>query len=83
MGPRHMAEKARQLHQLASVASDAQRSLETAIARGDSAWNDTVRRGFEADHLAGIRADARHLRVELEEIAQVAERALRQLRLNG
>jgi len=74
-----MADKIHELRALAAAAALAHRSLETGIARVDGAWNDSARRTFEANHLAAIRGDARHLRDELDEIAQLADQAARQL----
>jgi hypothetical protein len=68
------------LRALAARAADAHRTLEGGIAAADGAWNDDARRGFEGDHLAGIRADARHLRIELEELTRGAAAARRHLR---
>jgi hypothetical protein len=75
-----MAKPAQQLHALGSAAADAQRSFESQIADVDGTWSDDVRRAFEGDHLAAIRADARHLRTELDELARLADAAVRQLR---
>jgi hypothetical protein len=72
-----MAKAAQQLHLLAEAAGDAHRSLEARIAHVDGAWSDSARRAFEADHLAAIRADARHLRDTLAEVAVEFERAVR------
>jgi heme oxygenase len=69
--------KAAQLHALASAANDAHRSLEQCIMHVDTAWSDSTRRAFEADHLAAIRADARHLRTELADIAAGVDKAIR------
>lgn len=74
-----MAKAAQQLHALASGAGDAHRSLQSRIARVDSAWSDSARRSFEADHLAAIRGDARHLRDALTAIAADLDRAIRTL----
>ena len=74
-----MAEHAQQFRALADAAGASQRALESAVVRVDSAWADSARRGFEADHLGSIRSDARHLRVELTEIAAEAEGAMRSL----
>jgi hypothetical protein len=75
-----VAKPAQQLHAAGSAASEAQRSLESRIAQVDGMWSDSARREFEADHLAAIRADARHLRTELDELACLADSAVRQLR---
>jgi hypothetical protein len=72
-----MAKGAQQIRALASGASDARRSLEGRIAHVDSAWSDSTRRSFEADHLASIRSDARHLSDALAEIAADLDRAIR------
>jgi len=72
-----VAKSAEQLRALASAGADAHRSLEHRIARVDSAWSDSARRSFEADHLGPIRSDARHLRDELAEIAAEFDRAFR------
>jgi len=64
---------------LECAAADVQRVLEAAIITVDQKWKDDARRGFEAEHLAAIRSDARHLRIDLAEIAQAAERAFRAL----
>ena len=74
-----MAKPAQQLHALASQAAAAHQSLEARIAHVDSAWSDSARRSFEADHLAAIRADARHLRDGLSEIAAELDRAVRSI----
>jgi len=47
--------------------------------RIDSAWNDGARRSFEAEHLAPLRGEARHLRDELADIAADLDRAVRNL----
>lgn len=75
-----MRKHGRELHAAAGAAAEAQRSLENGVARADGTWSDSVRRRFEADHLAAIRADARHLRLELEAIAADAERVAGTLR---
>jgi uncharacterized protein YukE len=72
-----MAKAAQPVHALASGAGDAHRSLERRIAQVDSAWSDSARRKFEADHLASIRSDARHLSDALAEIAADLDRATR------
>ena len=77
-----MADGSRHLRGLENAAGQAQRTLEAGIARVDQKWRDDARRGFEADHLAAIRSDARLLRVELGTIAQAAQQAVRQLRHN-
>ena len=74
-----VAEKFEQLRGLADAATAAQQSLEHRIAGVDNAWSDAARRGFEADHLAPIRVDARHLRDALAEIAADLGRAIRSL----
>lgn len=74
-----MAEQHKHLRVLERAANEAQRILENRVAAVDAGWNDHVRRGFEADHLAAIRSDARLLRVEMGAVAQLAERALREL----
>jgi hypothetical protein len=68
------------LRALAATAADAHRALEGGVAAADEAWNDDARRGFESDHLADIRGDARHLRAELEELARGAAVVQRHLR---
>lgn len=72
-----VAEKAQQLRGLAEAAAAGQQSLEHRIARVDSTWSDATRRRFEAEHLASIRGDARHLRDALAEIAADFDRAIR------
>ena len=74
-----MANPSRHLRALECAAADVQRVLEAAIITVDQKWKDDARRGFEAEHLAAIRSDARHLRIDLAEIAQAAERAFRAL----
>jgi len=74
-----MPNPAKQLQALASEAGDAHRSLESRIADVDSTWSDSARRGFESDHLAGIRADARHLRAELADIAAEVDQTIRSI----
>ena len=74
-----MADAGRRLRATERAAADARRALEAGIVNADEGWNDSARRGFEADHLAAIRADARHLHVELGAIAALAEAALRNL----
>lgn len=74
-----MADPSHHLRALERAAADAQRALEAAIIAADQKWNDDARRGFEAEHLAAIRSDARHLRIDLAEIAQVAQRAFHAL----
>jgi len=75
-----MAKPAQRLRALGSAAADAHRSLESRIAHVDDMWSDDARRAFEADHLAAIRSDARHLRTELDELARLADAAVKQLR---
>ena len=65
------------LRALAVTAAEAQRALEAAIAAADAEWNDGARRRFDGDHLAGIRADARLLRDELDGLDQTVSAALR------
>ncbi len=74
-----MAEGTRHLRGIERAAAEAQRALESGIVAADQKWSDEARRRFEAEHLAAIRADARHLRVDLAAIAQTAEQALQQL----
>jgi len=74
-----MADSSRHLRALEHAAKDAKRALETSISRVDETWSDDTRRSFEAAHVAAIRADARHLAVELGEIAAAAENALNAL----
>ena len=64
---------------LENATTEAQRVLEGRIASVDQKWNDAARRGFEAEHLAAIRSDARLLRVELGEIVRTAEQVVRRL----
>ena len=63
-----------------AAAARAQWALESRIEGIDRGWDDETRRAFEARHLKAIRADARHLHTELEEIAATVERAVRVLR---
>lgn len=72
-----MDQRARRLEALASGAETAQRSLERTIAEVDGVWRDSARQGFEGDHLAAIRSDAKHLSSELKEIARLAATAAR------
>jgi len=74
-----VTEPSPRLRALVSAAASAQRSLETRIVRIDSAWNDGARRSFEAEHLAPLRGEARHLRDELADIAADLDRAVRNL----
>lgn len=74
-----MADSSRPLRALEQSAKDAQRALETSVSRADGAWSDDARHGFDAEHLAAIRSDARQLGVELSEIVATAEAALRAL----
>jgi len=67
------------LGSLRDSAADARRTLETSISRVDGEWNDGARRRFEADHLAAIRSDARHLAVDVGEIAHLVEEVIDQL----
>jgi hypothetical protein len=70
--------KAHQLRALTSAA-EAQQALEKGIAHVDSRRSDSARRSFEAEHLAMIRADARSLKTEPDEVARLADAAIRQL----
>lgn len=74
-----MAKGTRHLRALEREAAEAQRALESGIVAVDQKWNDEGRRRFEVEHLASIRADARHLQVDLAAIAQAAEQAMQQL----
>jgi hypothetical protein len=76
-----MTDGSRHLRALENAATEAQRVLEGSIASVDQKWNDAARRGFEAEHLAAIRSDARLLRVELGAIAQAAQEAVGQRQL--
>jgi hypothetical protein len=67
------------LGSLRDSAADARRTLDASISRVDGEWNDDARRRFEADHLAAIRSDARHLAVEVDEIAHLVEEVIGQL----
>ena len=78
-----MADGVRHLKALSDQADAAQRALESGIASADQKWNDEARRKFEAEHLASIRADARRLRVEIAEIGENTERAIRQIEAEG
>lgn len=70
-----MADSLRHLRALERAAKEAQRALEAGVSGVDESWNDDARRSFEAEHLAGIRSDARRLGVELGEIVGSAEEA--------
>jgi hypothetical protein len=71
---------AKQMKETAAAASAAHRSLEQRIAHADATWKGAERRDFETEHLASIRAEARHLRTELEELSRLADSAIRQLK---
>ena len=73
-------EKSQRFHDLAAKATDAQHALENGIAQADASWMDPTRARFETRHLASIRADARTLRTELEEIARMSDAIIRALR---
>ena len=75
-----MADGIAHLRALENAAGEARRLLEAGIAGVDQQWNDEARRGFEAEHLAMIRSDARLLRVELGAIVRAAEQAVRDIR---
>ncbi len=77
-----MNDPARHLRALERAAAAAHRTLENRIVRVDEAWDDQVRRAFEAEHLAAIRSEARLLRVGLGTIAETAEHATRELASN-
>jgi hypothetical protein len=62
---------------LENVAAEARHILESHIASVDSRWSDDARRGFETDHLAAIRSDARRLKVDLAVIAEKADQSAR------
>jgi hypothetical protein len=74
-----MSDPSRHLQALAAAATEAHRALEAAITTVDSSWDDDARRGFEADHLAAIRSDARLLSVNLSAITHAAAEAAREL----
>jgi len=74
-----MAKPTHQLEAAAAAAAEAQLALERRIAQVDAGWSDSARRTFESDHLAAIRADARHLRTELDELARLANATVKQL----
>lgn len=74
-----MADSGGHLQALETAAGETQRALEAGISAADARWNDEVRRRFEADHLAAIRADARHLRIETTQVVQMAQQAIREL----
>jgi hypothetical protein len=73
-------EKSQAFHELAAKAADTQRALESGIAQADGSWMDPTRARFETRHLAPIRADARALRTQLEEIARTADTVVKDLR---
>lgn len=68
-----------ELRSVESATAGAQRSLEAAISHADASWSDEARRQFEAEHLAALRNDARHVRDELAAITSAVARANRLL----
>jgi hypothetical protein len=74
-----MGDPSRHLRALEAAATEARRVLESATGSVDASWADDARRGFEADHLAAIRSDARLLSVDLDAITRAAEQVVREL----
>ena len=74
-----MVDPGRHLHTLERGAGDARQSFESRIRGLDDKWNDDARRSFEKEYVAPACKSARRLQTELDAIAELADRAGREL----
>lgn len=74
-----MVDPGRHLHRLERGAGDAKQSFESRVQGLGNKWNDDARRSFEKEYVAPACESARRLQTELDEIAELADRAGREL----
>jgi hypothetical protein len=74
-----MVDSGRHLHTLERGAGGAKQSFESRILGLGDKWNDDARRRFEKEYVAPACESARRLQTELGAIAELADRAGREL----